>query len=91
MCYSTQYCGRMTAPTHSQCVYFRNGICVLRGIQVPPEAPACPSFTPRSTPPTYPQPQPWPPTLPQPISPLRLMRRIRRRFMHRMRYGWSRW
>ena len=32
---------------HMNCAHFNNGICALRGAPVPPNGPACPSFTPR--------------------------------------------
>ncbi|HDD42657.1 MAG TPA: hypothetical protein ENF79_03115 [Nitrososphaeria archaeon] len=78
----------MSGPTHSQCVYFRNGLCTLRGIQVPPNEPACPNFMPKA-----PQAQPQaPPPIPiygQPLPPPRVMQRVRRRLMRRRRRGWG--
>ncbi|MCD6421394.1 MAG: hypothetical protein J7L17_03180 [Thaumarchaeota archaeon] len=89
----------MIHPTHSQCAYYANGFCTLRGVQVPPDAPACPNFTPRIAPaptPAQPQmaayPQPpsrWPMPGFRPLG-LGLMLRRRRRLMHRLRYGWRR-
>jgi len=35
-------------PRHRDCVNFKDGKCVLYGVAVPPEGPACPSFTPRT-------------------------------------------
>ena len=32
--------------THMNCMHYSNGLCTLRGVQVPPNAPACRSFTP---------------------------------------------
>ena len=37
----------MAYPTHRECVNFRDGRCLLLGIEVDPDAPACPNFTPR--------------------------------------------
>lgn len=33
---------------HMNCAHFNNGVCALRGAPVPPNGPACPSFTPRT-------------------------------------------
>jgi len=32
--------------THMNCMHYSNGLCTLRGVQVPPNAPACRSFAP---------------------------------------------
>ena len=34
-------------PTHKDCRNFRDGVCVLLGVQVNPDGPACPKFTPK--------------------------------------------
>jgi len=36
-----------TFPTHKNCRNFRNGICILFGVPVNPDGPACPRFTAR--------------------------------------------
>jgi hypothetical protein len=33
--------------THVNCIYFNNGTCTLKGIQVPANEAACQNFTPR--------------------------------------------
>ena len=41
-----------TFPTHKDCRNFRNGVCILLGVPVNPDGPACPRFTARDlTPP----------------------------------------
>jgi len=48
------------APTHENCVHFKDGFCTLYGVQVDSNTPVCPSFTPKNsapasqTPPTHP-------------------------------------
>ncbi|RLI05368.1 hypothetical protein DRO24_05945 [Candidatus Bathyarchaeota archaeon] len=37
----------MAYPTHRECANFRDGRCLLLGIEVDPNGPACPNFTPR--------------------------------------------
>ncbi len=39
----------MAYPTHRECANFRDGRCLLFGIEVDPDAPACPNFTPRAS------------------------------------------
>jgi len=47
----------MAYPTHGECANFRDGRCLLLGVEVDPNGPACPNFTPRSAPiPTAPSP-----------------------------------
>lgn len=47
-------------PTHENCVHFKDGFCTLYGIQMDPNTPTCPNFTPKNsapapqTPPTHP-------------------------------------
>jgi len=36
------------APTHENCVYFKDGFCTLRGVQVDSSTNVCPNFTPKS-------------------------------------------
>ena len=36
-------------PTHKQCANFNNGFCLIHGIAVNPDDPACPNFTPNIT------------------------------------------
>jgi hypothetical protein len=36
--------------THMNCMHYSNGLCTLRGVQVPPNAPACRSFAPATLP-----------------------------------------
>jgi len=86
---------------HRDCANFSNGICLLTGVAVDPEGPACPRFMPKTAlRPAYPYPQPLWYAQPQPLyHPMwgypyprrafgygRLMRRIRRRM--RRRLGW---
>lgn len=40
----------MWHPTHKDCVNFKDGFCLLRGVAVDPNGTACPSFTPRNVP-----------------------------------------
>ncbi len=56
-------------PKHKDCANFKDGKCLLYGVTVPPDGPACPNFTPRTpvavpaspaapgTPQTYPLPR----------------------------------
>ena len=42
-------------PTHKDCINFRDGICMVLGVPVNPNGPACSRFTPRSPMPLVPQ------------------------------------
>jgi hypothetical protein len=33
--------------THKECAHFSNGFCVMNGVAVGPDQPACPNFTPK--------------------------------------------
>jgi len=35
-------------PKHKDCANFKDGKCLLYGVTVPPDGPACPNFTPRA-------------------------------------------
>ena len=85
-------------PTHSDCAYFKDGFCTLKGVPVDAGARACPDFVPKRA--TYPSvPAPPMPLLPRfqpPVPPL--MRPwgpgvgafslgLRRRHRHRRRHG----
>ncbi len=47
--YTAQPQAQMAFPTHGNCANFRDGFCALNGAVVDPSAPACPSFTPKSS------------------------------------------
>lgn len=47
MCYMG-YSTNRGFPIHRNCTNFQNGRCMLLGIEVNPDGPACPNFTPKS-------------------------------------------
>jgi len=78
-----------TRATHSQCAYYKDGFCTLYGAPMPPDAPACPNFTPAATKPVPERTavKEFPPTT-MPIS-WRIPRRLRmRRRYRRGRRSW---
>ncbi len=38
----------VSQPKHRDCTNFKDGKCLLYGVTVPPDGPACPNFTPRT-------------------------------------------
>ena len=39
---------QLVSATHKECAHFSNGFCVMNGVTVGPDQPACPNFTPKS-------------------------------------------